>query len=107
MPEVVIVTRASSGIGAATARSLGASGAKVVVNYKSSRDLAEQVVADVNAAGGEACAVGADMGKGGGFRRLVEETDRAFGPLTGRVNKAGRNSSQHRSAQNSAFQDTM
>ncbi len=107
MPEVVIVTGASSGIGAATARLLGASGAKVVVNYKSSRDLAEQVVADVKAAGGEAIAVGADMGKEADILRLFEETDRAFGPLTGLVNNAGINSSQHRSAHNYDFQETM
>ena len=57
MKDVVIVTGASSGIGAATARLLGAAGANVVVNYRSSRDLAEGVVADVIAAGGRAVAI--------------------------------------------------
>ena len=47
MKEVVIVTGASSGIGAATARLLGAAGASVVVNYNSSKELADGVVADV------------------------------------------------------------
>ena len=54
MSQVVIVTGASSGIGAATARLLGAQGASVVVNYMSSASLAEGVVADVKAAGGNA-----------------------------------------------------
>lgn len=107
MPEVVIVTGASSGIGAATARLLGASGAKVVVNYKNSRELAEKVVADVKAAGGEAIAVGADMGTEADILRLFEDTDKAFGPLTGLVNNAGVNGPQHRSAHNYDFQEAM
>ena len=62
MTDVVIVTGASSGIGASTARLLGAAGASVVVNYRSSRELADGVVRDVIAAGGCAVAIGADMG---------------------------------------------
>ena len=57
MSDVVIVTGASSSIGAATARMLGAQGACVVVNYKSSASLAEGVVAEVKAAGGKAIAL--------------------------------------------------
>ena len=62
MTDVVIVTGASSGIGASTARLLGAAGASVVVNYRSSRELADGVVRDVIAAGGRAVAISADMG---------------------------------------------
>ena len=107
MKEVVIVTGASTGIGAATARLLGAAGASVVVNYKNSREAAEGVVAEVKAAGGEAIAVAADMGKEADILRLFEETDKAFGPLTGLVNNAGVNGPQHRSADNYDFQETM
>jgi NAD(P)-dependent dehydrogenase (short-subunit alcohol dehydrogenase family) len=88
MPEIVIVTGASSGIGAATARLLGAAGAAVVVNYRGSRDLAENVVVDVKAAGGRAIAVAADMGREADIVRLFAETDNAFGPVTGLVNNA-------------------
>ena len=91
MEDVIIVTGASSGIGAATARMLGASGASVVVNYKSSKDLAETVVADVFAAGGRAIAVCADMGVEADIVRMFEQTDAIFGPVTGLVNYAGIN----------------
>jgi NAD(P)-dependent dehydrogenase (short-subunit alcohol dehydrogenase family) len=107
MPAVVIVTGASSGIGAATARLLGAEGASVVVNYHSSKDLAEGVVDDVKAAGGKAIAVQADMGKEDDIVRMFEETDKAFGPLTGLVNNAGINSPEHRSAEDYAFDEVM
>lgn len=107
MQDVVIVTGASSGIGAATARLLGAAGANVVVNYKASRDLADGVVADVEAAGGRAISVGADMGSEAGILHLFEETDRAFGPLTGLVNNAGINGPKHRAAEEYEFQETM
>src|SRR6478609_6862072 len=98
MQEVVIVTGASSGIGASTARLLGSAGASVVVNYNSSKALAEGVVADVKALGGKAIAVGANIGIEADILRLFEETDKAFGPLTGLVNNAGVNGPTHRSA---------
>lgn len=107
MQDVVIVTGASSGIGAATARLLGAAGADVVVNYKSSKELAQAVVADVEALGGRAVAVQADMGSEADIVRLFEETDSAFGPLTGLVNNAGVNGPRHRSADNYDFQEAM
>jgi NAD(P)-dependent dehydrogenase (short-subunit alcohol dehydrogenase family) len=107
MQEVVIVTGASSGIGAATARLLGAAGAHVVVNYKSSKALAEGVAAEVEALGGKAIAVQADMASEADILRLFEETDRAFGPLTGLVNNAGINGPKHRSADNYDFQEAM
>ena len=105
MQDVVIVTGASSGIGAATARLLGAAGAHVVVNYKSSRDLAEGVAAEVEAAGGKAIAVGADMGSEADILKLFEATDKAFGPLTGLVNNAGVNGPKYRAADTYDFQE--
>lgn len=107
MQETVIVTGASSGIGAATARLLGARGANVVVNYKSSKALAEGVVADVEAAGGKAIAIGADMGSEADIVRMFEETDRVFGPITGLVNNAGVNGPAHRAADEYDFKETM
>jgi NAD(P)-dependent dehydrogenase (short-subunit alcohol dehydrogenase family) len=107
MQDVVIVTGASSGIGAATARLLGAAGAHVVVNYKSSRDLAEGVAAEVEAAGGKAIVVGADMGVEADIVRMFTEADKAFGPLTGLVNNAGINGPVHRSADNYEFEEAI
>jgi NAD(P)-dependent dehydrogenase (short-subunit alcohol dehydrogenase family) len=107
MPDVVVVTGASSGIGAATARLLGAAGARVVVNYRASRDLAEKVVADVKSAGGDAIAVGADMGSEADIVRLFAETDRAFGSLTGLVNNAAINTPVLRAIPDYTFKEVM
>lgn len=107
MHQTVIVTGASSGIGAATARMLGALGANVVVNYKSSRDLAETVAGEVEAAGGRALAVGADMGVEADIERMYAETDRAFGAVTGVVNNAGVNGPTHRAVEDYSFDETM
>lgn len=107
MSEVVIVTGASSGIGAATARLLGAQGASVVVNYMSSGALAESVVADVEAAGGKAIAVQANVGSNADIERLFAQTDRAFGPVTGLVNNAAINSAAHRSVDAYDFDEIM
>jgi len=107
MQDIVIVTGASSGIGAATARLLGAAGAHVVVNYNSSKELAEGVAADVEKLGGKAIAVQANMGSEADILRLFEATDKAFGPLTGLVNNAGVNGPKHRSADNYDFKEAM
>jgi len=87
--QIVIVTGASRGIGAATARLLGRDKAAVVVNYLRAKDEADAVARDIMAAGGEAIAVQGDMGAEDDILRLFAETDRAFGPLTGLVNNAG------------------
>ena len=107
MQDIVIVTGASSGIGAATARLLGAAGAHVVVNYNSSKALADGVVADVERLGGKAIAIQANMGVEADILRLFEATDKAFGTLTGLVNNAGVNGPQHRSADTYDFQEAM
>lgn len=87
--KVAIVTGASKGIGASIARQLGAEGAAVVVNYASSREGAERVVADITSKGGKALAVQADMSKETDIRRLFAETKKAFDRLDILVNNAG------------------
>jgi len=89
MSQIVIVTGASRGIGAATARLLGREKAAVVVNYRSAEAQADAVVRDVEVSGGRAVALQGDMGNEPDILRLFAETDRVFGPLTGLVNNAG------------------
>jgi 3-oxoacyl-[acyl-carrier protein] reductase len=86
---VAIVTGASKGIGAGIAKGLAAAGAAVVVNYASSREGADRVVAEITGEGGKAVAVQADVSKAGDVCRLFEETKKAFGGLDVLVNNAG------------------
>ncbi len=87
--KVAIVTGASKGIGAAIAKGLSAAGAAVVVNYASSREGADWVVAEIAGRGGRAVAVQGDVAKAADVRRLFEETQRAFGSVDVLVNNAG------------------
>jgi 3-oxoacyl-[acyl-carrier protein] reductase len=87
--KVAIVTGASKGIGAAIAKELAAEGAAVVVNYASSRDGADKVVAEITGKGGKAIAVGGDVSKSTDIKTLFEATHKAFGGLDVLVNNAG------------------
>jgi 3-oxoacyl-[acyl-carrier protein] reductase len=87
--KVAVVTGASKGIGAAIAKSLSAAGAAVVVNYSSSREGADRVVADIKGNGGEAIAVKGDVAKAADVQRLFGETEKAFHALDVLVNNAG------------------
>ena len=87
--KVAIVTGASKGIGAAIAKGLGAVGASVVVNYASSREGADRVVAEIAGKGSKAIAVEADVSKAADVQRLFDETKKAFGSLDVLVNNAG------------------
>jgi 3-oxoacyl-[acyl-carrier protein] reductase len=87
--KVAIVTGASKGIGAAIAKHLAAAGASVVVNYASSKEGADRVVADVARDGGKAVAVQANVAKHADIQRLFSETKKAFGSLDILVNNAG------------------
>ena len=87
--KVAIVTGASRGIGAAIARHLAAAGAAVVVNYSSSRESADRVVAAITAAGGQAIAIHANVSEPRDVERLFAESVQAFGPIDILVNNAG------------------
>jgi 3-oxoacyl-[acyl-carrier protein] reductase len=87
--KVAVVTGASKGIGAAIAIHLAAAGAKVVVNYSSSREGADRVVGEINGNGGKAVAVQANLAKEADVRRLFAESKKAFGPVDVLVNNAG------------------
>jgi NAD(P)-dependent dehydrogenase (short-subunit alcohol dehydrogenase family) len=84
-----VITGASRGIGAATARLAAAKGYAVCVNYRRNREAAERVVADVTSSGGHAIAVAADVGVEADVVRLFATSDRLLGPLHGLVNNAG------------------
>jgi 3-oxoacyl-[acyl-carrier protein] reductase len=86
--KVAIVTGASKGIGAGIAHAYAAEGAKVVVNYASSKEGAERVVAAIRAGGGDAIAVQADVSKAADVKRLFAETKRAYDRLDILVNNA-------------------
>jgi 3-oxoacyl-[acyl-carrier protein] reductase len=87
--KVAIVTGASKGIGAAIAKGLADVGASVVVNYASSREGADRVVAEIVGRGGKAIAIKADVSKAVDVQRLFDETKKAFGSLHVLVNNAG------------------
>jgi 3-oxoacyl-[acyl-carrier protein] reductase len=87
--KVAVVTGASKGIGAAIATHLAAEGAAVVVNYSSSKEGAERVVADIKKKGGQAIAVQANVAKPADIQRLFAETKKAFDKVDILVNNAG------------------
>jgi 3-oxoacyl-[acyl-carrier protein] reductase len=87
--KVAIVTGASKGIGAGIAKQLAAEGAAVVINYASSKDRADRVVAEIEGDGGRALAVRANMAKKAEIESLFAETKKAFGRLDILVNNAG------------------
>ncbi|WP_339763887.1 SDR family oxidoreductase [uncultured Hoeflea sp.] len=87
--RVAIVTGGSKGIGAAIARRLAKDGIAVVVNYSRDAGPAEDVVHDIEADGGRAIAVAADIGSAYGLRSLFDAADKAFGGVDILINNAG------------------
>jgi NAD(P)-dependent dehydrogenase (short-subunit alcohol dehydrogenase family) len=87
--KVILITGASRGIGAATARLAAARGYDVCVNFRRDRQAASQVVHEVQAAGAHAVAVAADVAVESDVVRLFEACDDAFGRLDALVNNAG------------------
>jgi 3-oxoacyl-[acyl-carrier protein] reductase len=87
--KVAVVTGASKGIGAGIAKQLADEGAAVVVNYATSKEGADRVVADITRKGGKAIAVQADVAKHADIERLFNETKKAYGRLDILINNAG------------------
>ena len=87
--KVAVVTGASKGIGAEIAKQLAAEGAAVVVNYSSSKEGADRVVAEITSKDGKAVAVQANVAKEADVRRLFAEAKKAFGRIDILVNNAG------------------
>jgi len=87
--KVAVVTGASKGIGASIAKYFASEGAKVVVNYASDKEGADNVVAAIADDGGTAISVQGDVSKEVDVIRLFEETEKAFGTLDILVNNAG------------------
>ncbi len=88
-PPVMLVTGGSRGIGAATARLAAKHGYAVCVNYARSGDAAASVVHGIEASGGRAVAVAADIAREEDVLRLFAEVDRTLGPVRALVNNAG------------------
>jgi 3-oxoacyl-[acyl-carrier protein] reductase len=87
--RVALVTGASRGIGRAIATQLAESGARVVVNYLSNRDAAEETVAAIVEQGSEAYAIQADVSNSAEAERLIKETIDIYGQLDILVNNVG------------------
>jgi NAD(P)-dependent dehydrogenase (short-subunit alcohol dehydrogenase family) len=88
MSRVALITGASRGIGAATARVLAERGFRVVVNYRSSAAEAEEVVAAITAAGGEAAAIRADVTVPDDVAAMFGDTEQRWGPVDVLVHNA-------------------
>jgi 3-oxoacyl-[acyl-carrier protein] reductase len=87
--QVAVVTGGARGIGRSIARRLAREGAAVCVNYLTRTDEAESLVADIQADGGLAIAVAADVADNAAVEGMVNRVAAAFGPVTILVNNAG------------------
>ncbi|MET4138239.1 SDR family oxidoreductase [Pedobacter sp. UYP1] len=86
--KVAVITGSSKGIGAGIAKEYAIEGAKVVVNYSSSKESADKVVEEIIQNGGTAIAIQADISKITDIKKLFEETKKAYGRLDILVNNA-------------------
>jgi 3-oxoacyl-[acyl-carrier protein] reductase len=86
--RIALVTGGTRGIGAAIARLLASRGMRVVVNYRSSSDEADQVVASIKSAGGQARAVQADVRDGAAVLGMIEQIKAALGEVEVLVHNA-------------------
>ncbi|MFM2624511.1 SDR family oxidoreductase [Vibrio owensii] len=89
MQKVVIITGASRGIGAATAKLLAKQGYAVCVNYRAQAEAAAQVVREIEEVGGKAIAIKADVSDEKQVLSLFEQTEQVLGKVTHLVNNVG------------------
>jgi NAD(P)-dependent dehydrogenase (short-subunit alcohol dehydrogenase family) len=87
--RIILITGASRGIGAATARLAAQRGDAVVVNYRADRQAADDIVTEIERGGGQALAVQADVSTEPGVLHMFETIDAKFGRLDALVNNAG------------------
>jgi 3-oxoacyl-[acyl-carrier protein] reductase len=87
--KAVLITGASTGIGAAAAGAFGANGSRVAVHFNSNKKKAEAVAEDVRAADGEAVIIEGDVTKPGVPKEIVDKTLAAFGRIDVLINNAG------------------
>jgi 3-oxoacyl-[acyl-carrier protein] reductase len=87
--KAVLITGASTGIGAALARAFAAQGAWVGLHYNASVEAAKTLADEITAAGGRVALIQADMSTGAGARAAVDQAVAAFVRLDGLINNAG------------------
>ena len=87
--KVVLITGASTGIGAAAARAFAQCGSRVVVHYNASKDAAEDVAREVRSLGAEALLVSGDLTRMASIEPIVNAAHEAFGRIDVLVNNAG------------------
>ena len=87
--KAVLITGASTGIGAAAARAFAAAGSRVIVHYNASREPAQALVGELRAAGAEAVLAAGDVTDETSVKRIVAETMAAFGRIDVLINNAG------------------
>lgn len=87
--KVVLITGASTGIGAAAALAFAREGCRLVIHYNASKDAAEKVAADVRALGAQAALVGGDVMQTANVQRVVREAVAAYGRIDVLINNAG------------------
>lgn len=87
--KTVLITGASRGIGAATARLFAQKGWAVAVNYRNSREAAEELVSEIRKNGGTALAIPADVGDPEQVEALFQTAERELGQIEALVNNAG------------------
>jgi 3-oxoacyl-[acyl-carrier protein] reductase len=87
--KAVLITGASTGIGAAAARAFARHGSRVVIHYNASRDAAEAVAAECKAAGAEVALIGGDVTKAEDVKRIAAQAIERFGAIDVLINNAG------------------
>ncbi|MCB9170914.1 MAG: SDR family oxidoreductase [Flavobacteriales bacterium] len=86
--QVVLITGASRGIGATTAKLFALHGARVVIDHRASANEADAIVREITDHGGEALAIQADVTDADAVRRMVDQVERTWGPVDVLVNNA-------------------